>query len=114
MQGIKAEPKSLNSAALVGILLGNSETQSCEVLTQHGEGCMCHLGYEVNPQEDTVTMPMFSPSQLICLLSCLVVATQSGTACPSLLLACIARAAMKQEKNRYRRTATNISCSLPV
>lgn len=56
------------------------------------------MGYDVNPQEDTVTMPMSSPSKLTCLLSSPVVATQPSTTFPSLLLAYIARAAVKEQK----------------
>lgn len=60
---------------------------------------MCHLGGDVNLQEDTVAMPMSSLSKLTHLLSSAVVASQPSTAFPSLLLAYRARAAMKQEKN---------------
>ena len=59
---------------------------------------ICYLGYDVNPQEDTVTMPVSSPFKLTCLLNSPVVATQPSTAFPSLPLAYIERAAMKQEK----------------
>lgn len=56
------------------------------------KGGMYQLGYDVNPQEDTAAVPV-SPSHTP------VVPTQPSTAFPSLLLACIVSAAMKQEKS---------------
>lgn len=58
---------------------------------------VCQLGYDVKPQEDTVAMPE-SSSQSIFPINSPMVPTQHSTAFQSLLLACIASAATKQEK----------------
>lgn len=96
MQGIKAEPKSFNWAALVEIL-GKNETELGGILTQHGKKVACHLGYDVNAQKDTVAMPV-SSSQSVCPINSPMVLTQPSTAFQSLLLACTASAAMKRKK----------------